>query len=246
MKISLTKFRDTLNKVIAGYSWEDFVDDCTDVTGTLLSPFKKAMDTVNRSFYDLSGSDQTVVSYSNQFITATGAFTDSRKGDLIIFKTGVNAGIEVQIIKKVSNDLAIIVYTDLSISNGDTFRIWRSRVNTVDSSGNGSVSLAQPTKAPLAQVKLSLVGVDQTGYTELLASVGSTAVTQIQIFSNTGEAIYLAFGAAASEADKIIIKPGHDETFSMDIPASTRLSIKSVAAPAEAFVDEFIIVNLFG
>ncbi len=246
MNLSLTKFKKTLNKLIAGYQWEDFVDDCFEVTSTLLSPFKKGIDIVPRSFYDISGSDQTVISYSNQFLTATGAFTNARKGDLIIFKTGVNTGIEVQILKADSSGVGIIVDCDLTISNGDTFRIWRSRVNTVDSSGNGSVSITATTRAPLAQVKLSLSGVTEAAYTTLLASVGATAINQMQIFSNTGEPIYLAFGAAASESDKIIIYPGMSGTFDIDIAAATRLSIKSVAAPSVAFSTEFLIINLYG
>lgn len=246
MQLSLTKFRKTLNKVIAGYDFDSFADDNFEVNGSLLNPFKKALDTVSRSFYDLSGSDQTVISYSNQFLTATGAFTNARKGDLIIFKTGTNTAIEVQILKVVSSAIAIIVDCDLTISNGDTFRIWRSRVNTVDSSGNGSVSITATTRAPLAQVKLSLSGVTQSAYTTLLASVGATAINQMQIFSNTGEPIYLAFGAAASESDKIIIYPGMSGTFDIDIAAATRLSIKSVAAPSVAFSTEFLIINLYG
>lgn len=246
MQLSLTKFRRTLNKVITGYDPDSFMDDNFEVNGSLLNPFKKALDTVSRSFYDLSGSDQTVISYSNQFLTATGAFTNARKGDLIIFKTGTNTAIEVQILKVVSSAIAIIVDCDLTISNGDTFRIWRSRVNTVDSSGNGSVSITATTRAPLAQVKLSLSGVTQSAYTTLLASVGATAINQMQIFSNTGEPIYLAFGAAASESDKIIIYPGMSGTFDIDIAAATRLSIKSVAAPSVAFSTEFLIINLYG
>lgn len=233
-QVGLTKFRKTLNKVISGYNTDDFIDDLFDVTGSLLSPFKKAMDTLPRSFYDLSASDQTAVSYSNQFLTATGAFANARKGDTIIFRSGVNLDIEVQILKKVSNDLAIIVDCDLTISNGDTFRIWRSKAQIVTSAGAASVSatVAPATKAPLSYANFSFFATPVTtaAYVQLIASVGTTAVSQASFFMGSGKAMYLAFGGAGVEVIKAIIPPGGLENQVIDIPAGTRLSLKAVEA----------------
>lgn len=247
-QVFLTKFKSTLNKQLTGRKWEDFADDGYDLTGSLLGPWKKGLDVVPRQYYDLSGSDQTVSAYnaSNQVLTAAGAFANKRKGDVVIFKSGDSKDLEVQILKRVSDDEALVVFTDADISISDTFRVYRAKVAVVDSDGNSQSTTTPASKAPINAVALSLSGVTTSAYTDLFASIGSTAAKQIQVFMSSGTPLYLAFGGAGSEIDKVIILPGGRDVFEVDVPAGTRLSVKAVSAPEEAFTTEQLIVNLFG
>lgn len=84
--------------------------------------------------------------------------------------------------------------------------------------------------------------VTTAAYTTLIASTAAAA-SEIFIFDSSGQTLVLAFGAAASEVDKIYIVPGGNGTVALSIPAGTRLSIKAVSANAS--VGE-ITVNLLG
>ncbi len=248
IQVFLTKFKSTLNKTLTGRKWEDFADDGYDLTGSLLGPWKKALDVIPRQFYDLSGSNQTVSAYNsnNQVLTAVGAFTNARRGDMVVFNSGASKDLEFQILKRLTDDEALVVYTDASITVSDTFRVYRSKVAVVDSSGNAQSTTTPASKAPVNTVALALSGVTTGAYTQLFSTIGTTAAKQIQVFMSSGTPLYLAFGGVGSETDKFIILPGGRDVFEIDVPAGTRLSVKAVSAPDEAFTTEQLIVNLFG
>ena len=86
------------------------------------------------------------------------------------------------------------------------------------------------------------VPVTTAAYTELIAST-SAAASKIYIFDSSGQSLYIAFGAAAAEVDKMIISPGGNGECSLAIPAGTRVSIKAIGTNATTGI---IIANLFG
>jgi hypothetical protein len=99
--------------------------------------------------------------------------------------------------------------------------------------------------APLGYASLSLVGVDDGAYTQLMASVGATKVKKIQVFMDSGTPLLLAFGAAASESNKFIIMPGGSGVIDIDIPAGTRLSV-TLASAGAALSAGTLYINLLG
>jgi hypothetical protein len=99
--------------------------------------------------------------------------------------------------------------------------------------------------APLGYASLSLSGVDDGAYTELMASVGATKVKKVQVFMDSGTPLLLCFGAAASEVAKFIIMPGGSGVVDIDIPAGTRLSV-TLAAAGAALSSGTLYINLLG
>jgi len=77
---------------------------------------------------------------------------------------------------------------------------------------------------------ISAGNITNAAYTELIANVGTDALTQLKIFMSSGTPLLLAIGAAASEVDTCIIPPGGfaDGRIDIAIPAGSRLSVKSL------------------
>lgn len=96
------------------------------------------------------------------------------------------------------------------------------------------------------RLDFSLSNVTGAAYTEITADIGATAVRKVNIFSSTGDPMYLAIGAAASEVDKMIIPPGGipHTVIELAIPANSRLSLKRVASGTTSTGQ--IIINLMG
>lgn len=94
----------------------------------------------------------------------------------------------------------------------------------------------------MASLDFSSTNVTSAAYVQLLAS--SPATQKVQIFMSSGEPLYLAFGAAASEANKAFIIPGGNGLIDFTIPAGTRLSLKAVNVVTVN--SGVILVNLLG
>jgi len=107
----------------------------------------------------------------------------------------------------------------------------------VTSSSGGNL-----TTVEFAQYDYVAVPVTTAAYTEIIAST-SDAVTKLFIFDSSGQSLYLATGAAASEIDQMIIVPGGNGECSLIIPAGTRISVKAISANATAGE---LIINLLG
>jgi hypothetical protein len=73
--------------------------------------------------------------------------------------------------------------------------------------------------------------IDTTAYVQFIASTAA-AVYELEIQNTTGKTLYLAFGAAASEVNQIIVPTSGIERQSLYIPAGTRLSLKAVNSNA--------------
>lgn len=109
---------------------------------------------------------------------------------------------------------------------------------------NGTV-LVQNGVDYLNRIRLvySTTNVTTGAWVQLLASVGATAIKEIEIFDSSGETLELGVGAAASEVSKSYVFPGGNSRIPMQIPANARLAIRAVSATAN--VGE-IVINLYG
>lgn len=245
---ALSKWVDTIAKGLSGYTLEESSDLGENVTSSLIGQSKRALDTRSYKLVDISGSDQTVLAVSkDRIIQATGAFTNAKRGSVVRFVTGENAYEEVDILKRIDANNAILSNKqDVAYAVGDTFRVYKKSTEVISSTGGVNATITAQTKAPVNFTVQSLSGVTESAYTEIESTVGATAIKQVEIFMSSGTPLYLAFGAAGSEVDKLIIIPGGRDVYDLDIPAGTRLAIKATAAPSEAFTTEQLIINYFG
>jgi len=83
--------------------------------------------------------------------------------------------------------------------------------------------------------------VTSAAYVQLVASTTSAA-NMIEIFDSSGETLYLAVGAAASEVDQLIIIPGGNGQVPIAIPASSRISVKATSTSATVGI---LVINLY-
>lgn len=87
--------------------------------------------------------------------------------------------------------------------------------------------------------------VTNSAWTELLSTVGATAVRSITLFDGGGFAMELGVGGAGSETRRLLIPPGgFNGKIKINIAAGTRLSIRAIGA-ASVTAGE-IDINLFG
>lgn len=86
-------------------------------------------------------------------------------------------------------------------------------------------------KADLARIDYTGTNVTTGAYVQLIASTAAAA-KGLYIFDSSGQTLFLATGAAASEVNQIYIAPGGDGWIPLAIAAGTRLSLKAVSATA--------------
>lgn len=126
-------------------------------------------------------------------------------------------------------------------------------VATIISENTTTPSLSRPLPVKelspfcraFAKLDMAVTNVTAAAYVQLLASTGATTISKVQIFMSSGEPLYLAFGAAASEVNQMIIIPGGTGIIDVTIPPSTRLSVKVVTA-ATTVNSGVILINLLG
>lgn len=94
----------------------------------------------------------------------------------------------------------------------------------------------------LATIDFTGTPVTSAAYVTLLAST-SAAIKKVQIFMGQGSPLILALGAASSEVDQIYIFPGGNGLMELEIPTSTRVSLKAVNTSA---TEGYILVNFLG
>lgn len=107
---------------------------------------------------------------------------------------------------------------------------------STDTSGNLNVNTASSTgrtTVNLARNDYSTTNVTTAAYVQLIASTADT-VNQLYIFDSSGQTLFLAVGAAASEVNKAYIVPGGNGILNLTIPSGSRVSIKAVSATASA------------
>lgn len=94
-----------------------------------------------------------------------------------------------------------------------------------------------------ARLVYSSTNVTTGAWVQLLSSVGTIAITEIEIFDSSGETLELGVGAAGSEVSNSYIIPGGNGRIPMQISALSRISVKSVSATANSGE---LIINFYG
>lgn len=117
-------------------------------------------------------------------------------------------------------------------------------------SGSVPISATSPIPVTLSgSSNLDILASFNVDYTNITTSyyqvVGSTAdaYSKIAIYDTTGETIELALGAASSEVVKMIIGPGCDQILEIQIPAGSRITVRSVGTNASG---GSLVLNLLG
>ena len=150
----------------------------------------------------------------------------------------------------VAEDAEILGHTTLRTSQDGNIGIDPTGLATAGKQDEQTTELqairANQDYSPLGFVDLdfSVTNVDNLAYVELLADTGGTQVRKVQIFMSSGDPLFLAYGAAASEVNQIIVIPGGNGLIDLVIPANTRLSLRAVDAVTVSAGR--IIVNLLG
>lgn len=93
------------------------------------------------------------------------------------------------------------------------------------------VSVGGVPAADKARNDYTSTNVTTSAYVQLIASTANTA-NSIEIFDSSGQTLFLATGAAASEVNQVYIIPGGNGRIPLKIAAGTRISIKAVSATA--------------
>lgn len=127
-----------------------------------------------------------------------------------------------------------VTNTSLEITNDDG--------NPIPVSGTVSV-LNGVTYRNRVRLVYSTTNVTTGAWVQLLASVGATAIKEIEIFDSSGETLELGVGAVGSEVSNSYIFPGGNGRIPMQIAALSRLSVKAVSATANSGE---LVINLYG
>jgi len=112
----------------------------------------------------------------------------------------------------------------------------------------GTVSVSNSAGQDILHtVELDSADIQGSGgsYFEVIASTSATT-KQITVYDTTGSTMELAVGAAASEVTKVIIGPGSDQSFALNIPAGSRISIRSREVAAPGAGSNFIVTLIGG
>ncbi len=103
-------------------------------------------------------------------------------------------------------------------------------------------TLAQTEDQPSVNLDFATDPVTTADYVEIVASCGAV-IKEIEVYNGTASAFQLAFGAAASEVDQVILFPGGNGRIPVSIPAATRVSLKAINANASsglAFINFYV------
>jgi hypothetical protein len=125
---------------------------------------------------------------------------------------------------------------------GGTVEITNDVGNPIPVSGTVTVSSAV-TYRNRVRIVYSSTNVTTGAWVQLLASIGATAIKEIEIFDSSGETLELGVGAAGSEVSNSYIVPGGNGRIPMQIAALSRLSVKAVSATANSGE---LVINLYG
>lgn len=93
------------------------------------------------------------------------------------------------------------------------------------------VVVANPTVVFASFLDYAATNLTNTGWTEVAASIGATPVTQIQIFDSSGYTLQLGVGAVGAEIVVLLINPGGNGLIPINIPANSRISLRSAIQP---------------
>lgn len=95
-----------------------------------------------------------------------------------------------------------------------------------------------------ARVDYQSTPVTNAAWTQVIASVGGSAVKEITLFDGGGFAMELGIGAAAAETRILLIPPGgFNGKFTINIPSGSRLSVRAIGSATVSAGE--LDINLF-
>lgn len=125
---------------------------------------------------------------------------------------------------------AAVVSRSIQIAGSDGTNAQTIKVKTT---GAVVVDRIGTSTGQLIRNDYSSVNVTTSAYTTLIAST-TNETNHIYVFDSSGQTLFLATGAAASEVNKYYIVPGGNGLIDLNISAGTRISVKAVSASATA------------
>lgn len=143
---------------------------------------------------------------------------------------------------EISVDNATLNINNLFVASNDG-AVTGAGYMSMDANGylNTNVKSSGLSSVDIDYTDVSSTNITTAAYVELITAT-SGDVSYIDIYNTTGEYIYLATGAAASETDQLIIPPLGMEV-NLAISSGTRVSAKAVAVNATAGE---LVLNLLG
>lgn len=191
--------------------------------------FRQAADVLSHQYVTLVNADAVEALSTKYDIVATAH--NAKKGQVVRMTSGSTSG-EYSVIVMVSTNL-ITLGQGLSAvpSVADTFDIMRFVLPEAGPGGASSVTVSTAAKTMSDKVRYShAVAVTTAAYTTLIASVAA-AINVLYIDDTSGESLFLAVGAAASEVNLLIIPPGgFSGPVQVAVAAGARLSLKAISA----------------
>lgn len=109
-----------------------------------------------------------------------------------------------------------------------------TNLRAIKTATDGTVKVdayAAVTNAIVASNDDSSNNITTGAYVQLIASTAN-AITTLCVSDSSGQIIKVATGAAASEVDRIYLPAGGSGCFRLNVPASTRVSLKALNADA--------------
>lgn len=207
------------------------------VTGIVATP---VLNSVTLSRHDYSGVSVTTLAYTTLIASTSGNISDlyifDSSGQTLVLATGA-AGFEIDQYYIVPGGDGLV---KLTIPAGS--RISIKAISGTASVGELSITFllnsaaASKTSVDLLRNDYSSVNVTTGAYVELISAT-SDDVNQLYIFDSSGQTLYIAVGAAASEVNQYYVVPGGNGLIELFIPSGSRVSLKAVSG--NATVGEF-------
>ncbi len=241
----LAQGQERFNTPLAGYTQEQSCNKLEFATGQNTGGQKRAMDVVPYGLYSLSTGNSVAAGSTQRIIkkVAHGA----RKNDVLVFTSGNNAGIAIQILSCPDADTMILAATpEQATAVADTFDLKRYVAPLYNSDGStsagvpvgGATEAKQDAQIALATKQISeklffdYTGVSNAGYTEIITAT-AFAIKSMTWFESSGQPMVVAIGAAGVEVDLFNVPPGgFNGEIPMNIPAGSRVSIKELVSTA--------------
>lgn len=177
-------------------------------------------------------SDSSLTNISGTISLPTGAATSANQ---------TNASQKTQIVDGSGNVIASTTNAlNVNVQNSSLSTTTTETVNGATGLSIADVGFLQ-ANAPVYN-DYTGTSITTAAYVTLIASTTATT-REIEIFDSSGQALYLATGAAASEINQMIIFPGGNGRVKLSIPSGTRVSAKAITANA---VVGFLAINLYG
>lgn len=113
---------------------------------------------------------------------------------------------------------------------------------TVGSKQGLDTNILGYTLSQTVTLNYASTNVTTSAFTQLISSTSN--VYQLwDIYDNSGSIMEIAFGASGSEVVKFSVPKGGQGLVRLEVPASTRISIKAVSANATT---DYLVINLYG